>query len=144
MRYALLLFALVFAAPHLAVAQSFATDEGRAEFDSRVPLHNFTGTSDALVGRIALADSTVDFYIDLETLDTGNGKRDKDMRKTLNTKDHPFAEYFGKLTSAFDPAGGKQAVTTAGTFTIHGVASISSTSSSTSFCTYSIWIMQKI
>ncbi len=101
--------------------QSFAAESGTVEFLSRVPLHSFTGTSERLVGQIALTDSTLDFYVDLETLDTGNGKRDKDMRRTLETKDFPFAEFFGKLTSPFDPDGGVQAATARGTFTIHGV-----------------------
>lgn len=96
------------------------TESGRAEFDSRVPLHSFTGTSNVLVGRISLPDSTVDFYVDLETLDTGIGKRDKDMRKTLKTDEYPFAEFFGKLVSPFDPAGGNQSVVVRGTFSIHG------------------------
>ena len=100
--------------------QAYMTESGRAEFDSRVPLHSFTGTSDVLVGRIALADSTVDFYLDLETLDTGIGKRDKDMKKTLKTDQYPFAEFFGKLVSPFDPAGGSQRAVVRGTFTIHG------------------------
>jgi polyisoprenoid-binding protein YceI len=103
-----------------AQGQAYVTESGRAEFDSRVPLHSFTGTSDVLVGRIALADSTVDFYLDLETLDTGIGKRDKDMKKTLETDEYPFAEFFGKLVSPFDPAGGSQAAVVRGTFTIHG------------------------
>ncbi len=100
--------------------QAYMTDSGRAEFDSRVPLHTFTGTSDVLVGRISLPDSTVDFYLDLETLDTGIGKRDKDMKKTLETDTYPFAEFFGKLVSPFDPAGGTQPAVVRGTFTIHG------------------------
>ena len=115
------LIAVAFAVAALPVqGQAFMTESGRAEFDSRVPLHSFTGTSDALVGRIALADSTVDFYLDLETLDTGIGKRDKDMKKTLETDKYPFAEFFGKLVSPFDPAGGSQQAVVRGTFTIHG------------------------
>ncbi|MFT5145006.1 MAG: polyisoprenoid-binding protein YceI [Rhodothermales bacterium] len=105
----------------LASGQSYTSDSGRVEFDSSVPLHSFTGTSNELVGRIVLADSTVDFYVDLETLDTGIGKRDKDMRKTLKTGDFPFAEFFGKLTSPFDPSGGQQPARVSGRFSIRGV-----------------------
>ncbi|MBO6574481.1 MAG: YceI family protein [Rhodothermales bacterium] len=120
MRLITLLAALVLVAP--VAAQSFLTETGHAEFESSVPLHSFVGESDALVGRISLPDSTVDFYLDLETLDTGIRKRDKDMRKTLKTDEFPFAEFFGKLTSDFDPAGGVQDVSVEGTFTIHGVS----------------------
>lgn len=78
-------------------AQVFFTESGSAKFTSSVPLHDFSGTSDNLVGQINLEDKTVDFYIDLETLETGNAKRDKDMHLTPQTKKYPFAEFFGKL-----------------------------------------------
>lgn len=104
-------------------AQSFMTEAGHAEFTSEVPLHTFTGTSEQLVGLINLADGTVDFYIDLNTLDTGIGKRDKDMRKTLEVDKYPFAEFFGKLMTDVDAVSeAEQPVTVQGTFTIHGVS----------------------
>lgn len=115
---------LLFAVPLITPtrAQSFVTEAGRAEFTSSVPLHTFTGTSDQLVGRIDLATGTVDFYLDLETLDTGIGKRDKDMRETLETGRFPFAEFFGTLTTPFDPSSrGPQPVRVQGTFKLHGV-----------------------
>ncbi|XWN38079.1 MAG: YceI family protein [Balneola sp.] len=105
----------------VSFSQSFKTEEGKATFYSKVPLHNFEGNSENLVGLIDLEKGTVDFYIDLETLDTGNGKRDKDMKLTLETKKYPFAEFFGTLTSDFDSESGSvQDVTVKGTFKIHG------------------------
>ncbi|MFH5832368.1 YceI family protein [Halalkalibaculum sp. DA3122] len=105
-----------------AEAQVFKTETGHAEFQSEVPLHTFTGTSDHLVGLINLADSTVDFYIDMNTFETGIGKRDKDMRRTLETDKYPFAEFYGKLISGFDTAStAPQEVTVRGEFGIHGV-----------------------
>jgi polyisoprenoid-binding protein YceI len=102
--------------------QSFFTDRGLAEFTSSVPLHEFTGISERLVGRISLTDSTVDFYLDLETLETGIGKRDKDMKRTLETDEYPFAEFFGKLISPFDPRrSDAQHAVARGDFSIHGV-----------------------
>jgi len=101
----------------------YETDSGYVEFESRVPLHTFTGQSNDLVGRVNLADSTVDFYVDLATLRTGNGKRDKDMRTALNVDEHPFAEYYGKLITPFDESlEGDQPARTRGTFTVHGVS----------------------
>lgn len=101
--------------------QTFYTEIGSTKFTSSVPLHNFSGTSENLVGQINLEENTVDFYIDLETLDTGNAKRDKDMLLTLETKKHPFGEFFGKITSDFDPSStSEQAVTVEGLFKIHG------------------------
>lgn len=102
-------------------AQTFYTETGSTKFTSSVPLHDFSGTSENLVGQINLEENTVDFYIDLETLDTGNAKRDKDMLLTLDTKNHPFAEFFGKITSEFDlTSSSPQDVTVKGLFKIHG------------------------
>lgn len=113
---------LVSLLPHLLLAQAFKTEAGHVEFHSEVPLHSFTGTSDHLVGLINLDDKTVDFYLDLNTLETGISKRDKDMRNTLEVEKHPFAEFFGKLVSGFDPSSNEpQQVSVQGDFTVHGV-----------------------
>lgn len=105
-----------------AHAQAWFSDSGHVEFLSNVPLHSFVGVSDVLTGRVDLAENTVDFYVDLNTLDTGNGKRDKDMRKTLETDDYPFAEFFGSLTGEVNPGSpDPQEVDVEGTFTIHGI-----------------------
>lgn len=122
-RFFLLVFAvLLLGGPVEASAQAYKTETGHAEFTSSVPLHTFTGTSDHLVGKINLANSTVDFYLDLTTLKTGIGKRDKDMRKTLETDQYPFAEFFGKLVSPFDPSSSAaQPVRVRGKFTLHGI-----------------------
>ena len=112
--------AILFAMP--AGAQTFMGEQGKAEFTSKVPLHTFTGSSEYLIGQVNLLENTVDFYIDLTTLKTGNKKRDKDMLITLETKDYPFAEFFGTLQSEFDPSSpAEQPVTVAGEFKIHGV-----------------------
>lgn len=116
-----LLGALVLAAP--AAGQTYATERGTVAFTSRVPLHTFTGTSDRLTGQVDLDSRAVDFYVDLETLETGIGRRDRDMRETLETDRYPFAEFTGRLTSPFDPdREGAQAARVEGTFTLHGVA----------------------
>lgn len=102
-------------------AQSFYSETGTVKFTSSVPLHNFTGSSESLVGMIKLDDMSVDFYIDLETLDTGNAKRDKDMLITLETEKYPFGEFFGKIVSEFDVSStDEQPVTVEGDFSIHG------------------------
>lgn len=105
-----------------AASQAWYSDSGHVEFLSNVPLHDFVGTSEELTGRIDLAENTVDFFVDLNTLDTGNGKRDKDMRKTLEADDYPFAEFFGTLLTQIDTdQAGPQAVEVEGDFTIHGI-----------------------
>ena len=105
-------------------AQSFITESGHVEFTSSVPLHSFTGSSGHLHGLIDFDKNLVDFYIDLQTLDTGNGRRDRDMYSTLNVEDHPFAEFTGKLISDFDQSSeSAQNVTVEGDFTVNGVTS---------------------
>ena len=102
-------------------AQSFVTEAGTAIFYSEVPLHSFEGRSENLTGLIDLDKNLVDFYLDLATLDTGNGKRDKDMRLTLEVEDYPYGEFTGELVSEFDPfSSTEQEVTVKGTFKIHG------------------------
>ena len=99
----------------------YYTDSGYAEFASSVPLHSFTGESDHLTGIIDLKENLVDFYLDLNTLETGIGKRDRDMYQTLNTKDHPFAEFTGALETPFSlDSTGSQRARVRGDFTING------------------------
>ena len=103
-------------------AQSYYAENGTANFTSSVPLYEFTGTSKQLMGLINFTDNSVDFYLDLETLDSGIKKRDKDMRLTLETKKFPFAEYYGSLLDSVDLTNlSPQTIRTRGNFSIHGV-----------------------
>ena len=100
----------------------YYSETGHAEFTSSVPLHSFTGSSDHLTGMIDFRENLIDFYLDLETLDTGNNMRDNDMYETLNVEEYPFAEFTGSLQTSFDSTSTeKQEVTVEGEFTIHGV-----------------------
>jgi polyisoprenoid-binding protein YceI len=102
-------------------AQIFYAENGDVVFLSKVPLHDFEGSSSNLVGMINLNENVLDFYLDLETLDTGNGKRDKDMKLTLETDEYPFAEFYGTLASTFDINNPEPQVAIAkGDFKIHG------------------------
>lgn len=116
-------FLILIIVPGLIQAQSFQTETGHAEFTSSVPLHTFTGESDHLTGMIDFDENIVDFFLDLETLKTGNGRRDRDMYSTLNVDDYPFAEFTGALVSSFDSNSTEpQDVTVTGDFSIHGVS----------------------
>lgn len=100
----------------------FYTESGYAEVTSQVPLHTFTGKSNYLTGMIDPAEGTVDFYLDLNTLKTGIGKRDRDMLNTLKADEYPFAEFTGTLNSPIDPElTSRQDAEVTGNFTIHGV-----------------------
>lgn len=104
-------------------AQKYLTREGTATFHSNVPLYSFSGTSPYLTGMINTDNKIVDFYLDLTTLDSGLEKRDRDMQEVLGTDQFPFAEFYGELTTSFDPSlQDSQKVTVKGNFKIHGVS----------------------
>jgi len=113
---------LILIVPGLIQAQSFQSEAGHAEFTSSVPLHTFTGESDHLIGMINFEENIIDFFLDLETLKTGNSRRDRDMYRTLNVEEFPFAEFTGSLVSSFDlNSSQRQSVRVEGEFTIHGI-----------------------
>lgn len=121
MKHLLLLLAGILVLSTTTKAQTYYAENGDVIFLSKVPLHDFEGTSSNLVGMINLDDAVIDFYLDLETLDTGNGKRDKDMKLTLETDEYPFAEFFGTLASPFDVNNPEPQMAIAkGDFKIHG------------------------
>lgn len=106
-----------------AYAQAFMTETGYAEFESRAPLLTFKGTSDNLTGLIDLEKNLIDFYLDLNTIDTGIRLRNRHMRESyLETDKFPFAEFTGSLTSVVDlESDEEQQVLAEGVFQIHGV-----------------------
>lgn len=104
-------------------AQSYQADDGYVEFISTAPLLEFKGVSNHLNGLVDLDRNLLDFYVDLNTLETGIRRRDRDMRNSyLNTDQFPFAEFTGEIVTGFDSAlEREQPVRAKGTFTIHGV-----------------------
>jgi len=104
-------------------AQAFASENGYVEFVSSAPMLEFRGKSDHLTGLVDLEKNLVDFYVDLNTLDTGINLRNNHMRDSyLETDKYPFAEFTGKITSDYSKLPEEaQKVTVAGIFKIHGV-----------------------
>lgn len=103
----------------------YYTESGYVEFASHVPLHSFTGESENLTGMIDPEKNLIDFYVDLKTLKTGIGKRDRDMYQTLNTDEYPFAEFTGSFDSSVPPSlnsGDTLNVSVSGDFTINGIS----------------------
>lgn len=117
----LILFFTLFTS--VSSAQTYETASGNVNFLSKAPLSEFNGVSDKLHGLIDLSQNLLDFYIDLNTLETGIGLRDKHMRDNyLETKKYPFAEFTGKMTSIPSlTTGAKSLVIAVGKFKIHGV-----------------------
>lgn len=109
--------------PLVSHAQVYETKHGHAQFYSKSTLENFIGQSNYLVGRINLADSTVQFYIDMTTVSTGVKLRDEHMQEEyLHTDKYPFAQFYGKIVSPFNTQStDSQKVTVKGKFKVHGV-----------------------
>lgn len=103
-------------------AQEYMTETGEVVFLSSATLNEFTGESGKLNGLLNFDKSTFDFYVDLNTLETGIGLRDRHMRENyLETKKYPFAEFSGKFEKS-SPLILNQAlsVKAVGKFKIHG------------------------
>ncbi len=108
---------------NVSAAQTYLTESGNVNFLSKAPLNEFNGVSDKLNGLIDLSQNLLDFYVDLNTLDTGIGLRDKHMRDNyLETEKYPFAEFTGKMSPIpMLNSGTKSPVSAIGKFKIHGV-----------------------
>ncbi|MCC5936497.1 MAG: YceI family protein [Lunatimonas sp.] len=106
-----------------ANSQVFKTEKGQVEFVSEAPLNKFSGKSSVLKGLIDFDQNLLDFYLDLNTLKTGIGLRDRHMRENyLETDKFPFAEFTGKLEPVPPLEEGKEtAVNAIGKFKIHGI-----------------------
>ncbi|WP_162343092.1 YceI family protein [Cyclobacterium salsum] len=105
-----------------ALAQEYQTETGEVVFLSSASLNEFTGESGKLNGLLDLDTNTFDFYIDLNTLETGIGLRDRHMRENyLETKEYPFAEFSGKFEESGQLNLNQPVMVKAvGTFKIHG------------------------
>lgn len=122
-KYLLILHILVLFQAIKLHAQQFITEKGKVVFISKASLSEFEGKSDLLQGLVDLDKNLLDFYLDLNTLKTGIGLRDRHMRENyLETKKFPFAEFTGKIQEI--PAleiGQERSVMAKGKFKIHGV-----------------------
>lgn len=99
---------------------------GTLAFDGEATLGDFTGTTTTVAGRLVGAESlaAVRGYVTApaRSLVTGNGRRDRDMYKSLEADRYPLIRYdlVGVRPGRTD--GDSTAVTLRGQFTIHGVA----------------------
>ncbi|MDR9366576.1 MAG: YceI family protein [Balneolaceae bacterium] len=118
-------FQIIFGSLSLLGAQTFISDNGYVEFVSTAPLNTFKGTSENLHGLIDLEKNRIDFYVDLNTLDTGIARRDRDMRNTyLESDKYPFAEFTGEFSQGLEyvlSADSMTEVSAIGTFTMRDI-----------------------
>jgi polyisoprenoid-binding protein YceI len=103
-----------------------ANVSGEVAFDGEATLGDFTGRSTALSGRIDGASSIagvrgwVEFPV--RSLASGNGKRDRDMYKSLEVDAHPTIRFDLMGVGVGMADGDSTPVTLRGAFTIRGVS----------------------
>jgi len=102
--------------------------KNHVEFISDAPFGKFEGVTDNLDGYMYwegnnfTANSSLYFEVDLNTLDTGIGLRNRHMRENyLHTDKYQYAFFKGKITNVTGAAQGAFNVDAEGSMFIHGV-----------------------
>ena len=102
-------------------------------FTSRTAIDEFEGTTERLDGLVLLnteeltdrtggAESEIYFEVDLASLDTGIGMRDRQMRNSyLEVDRYPYAAFGGTIEQVVSLPGEMFQVTTQGILGIHGI-----------------------
>jgi polyisoprenoid-binding protein YceI len=100
-------------------------DSGTLSFDGRATLGDFTGTTTTITGELVggAALSAVRGWVEapVATLKTGNGKRDRDLNKSMESDKYPTIRYELSGVTPNGVRGDTTDVTLAGRFLIHGV-----------------------
>ncbi len=125
------------ARPAPAVGQELQVDLGAGNvvrFLSRASIEEFEGVTDRIDGFVLLDGPTLtgetggdgtELYleVDLASLDTGIGLRNRHMRNNyLEVQEYPYASYSGVIVRTDPLAEGGHRVTSRGSFTVHGVS----------------------
>ena len=99
---------------------------GRLSFDAKATLGAFTGVTDSVRGQMMGATSLAGVRGWVEapvgTLKTGNGLRDKDLRKSMEADIYPNIRFQLEGVEPGEQQGDSLAVTLVGRFFIHGVS----------------------
>ncbi|MGE5457825.1 MAG: YceI family protein [Methanococcaceae archaeon] len=117
--------------PFFIFATEHNIDKGRknlVKFISDAKIESFEGTTDKIDGYLVfdgndiLSKSSLYFEVDLRTLDTGIGLRNRHMREEyLETDKYPLTTFKGKIIKADKISEGNFKVLAEGDLTIHGV-----------------------
>jgi polyisoprenoid-binding protein YceI len=98
---------------------------GMLSFDGHATVGDFTGTTSTVTGQITGAPdiSGVRGWVEapVQTLKTGDSKRDKDLNKSMESSKYPNLRFDLNRIIAKGSAGDSIPVTLHGTLTIHGV-----------------------
>jgi polyisoprenoid-binding protein YceI len=99
--------------------------EGVLSFDGRATMGDFVGTTTTMSGQMTGgADLTlVRGWVEspVNTLKTGNGRRDRDLNKSMESEKFPSLRFDLTGVAPGVSRGDSTAVTLTGSFTIHGV-----------------------
>lgn len=102
--------------------------ENHVKFISDAPIEDFEGITNYIDGYMywdgddMMKDSKLYFEVDLNTLDTGIGLRNRHMRENyLETDKYQFAFFEGHFTNVKQISDGEFEVETEGTMNIHGI-----------------------
>jgi polyisoprenoid-binding protein YceI len=105
-----------------------------ARFISSTPVDEFDGVTENIDGYVLLDgqpltastggdDTELYLEVDLASIDTGIGLRNRHMRDNyLEVEEFPYASFRGRITDVRPTAGGGGRVTASGTFSVHGVS----------------------
>lgn len=117
--------------PSLIMATEYHVDKSAknlVKFTSDAKFENFDGTTNNIDGYTywegsdILAKNAIYFEVDLRTLDTGIGLRNRHMREDyLETDKYPMASFKGRIVKAEKMPNGSFNVTAQGDMSIHGV-----------------------
>ncbi len=117
-------------------AQEFQVDlgkENKVRFISDAPLEDFEGVTNRIDGFLFLAgeglggetdlrESEFYFEVDLASLDTGMGLRNRHMRENyLEVEEYPYATFSGRVTSLRTSGSGRYRAVARGSFSVHGI-----------------------
>ena len=131
------LWAAAFGIPAAIAGQEFQVDLEAARtvrFISRATIDDFDGVTDRIDGYALLDAPTLEeshggqgtafyFEVELASLDTGLGLRNRHMRDNyLEVKQYPHATFDGTIPEVSAVEGAGYRITAVGTFTVHGVA----------------------
>ncbi|MCB0742542.1 MAG: YceI family protein [Ignavibacteriae bacterium] len=104
------------------------SDKNIIKFISDAPIEDFEGVTDNIDGYLFYEkdltnESQLYFEVDLRTLDTGIGLRNRHMRENyLETEQYPMAAYTGKITKAEKLEENQFEVQVSGEMNIHGIS----------------------
>lgn len=137
-RTLLLMAGLAIAGP--AASQEYVVDleaPREVKFISQTTLEGFEGVTDRIDGYVYLGEGTTSadlapgarltgsslyLEVDLASIDTGIGLRNRHMREEyLETDDFPFATFEGVIAAVGEHPDGGLRITSPGTFSAHGI-----------------------